>query len=104
MKRRVLIGSAAAAALAGAARAQEVFPSRPVSMVVAFPPGGQADVVGRPVAAALERIWRVAVPIVNRGGAAGAIGNAAVAKFLRAKVPEIMEQFEAIAATTSMET
>ncbi len=80
MKRRVLIGSAAAAAFAGAARAQEVFPSRPVSMVVAFPPGGQADVVGRPVAAALERIWRVAVPIVNRGGAAGAIGNAAVAR------------------------
>jgi tripartite-type tricarboxylate transporter receptor subunit TctC len=49
-------------------------------MVVAFPPGGQADVVGRPVAATLERIWRVAVPIVNRGGAAGAIGNASVAR------------------------
>jgi tripartite-type tricarboxylate transporter receptor subunit TctC len=49
-------------------------------MVVAFPPGGQADVVGRPVAAGLERVWRVAVPIQNRGGAAGAIGNAAVAR------------------------
>ncbi len=80
MKRRVLIGSAAAAAFMHGAAAQEVFPTRSVSMVVAFPPGGQADVVGRPVAAALERIWRVAVPIVNRGGAAGAIGNAAVAR------------------------
>lgn len=80
MKRRVLIGSAAAAAVMRGAAAQEVFPTRPVSMVVAFPPGGQADVVGRPVAAGLERIWRVAVPIVNRGGAAGAIGNASVAR------------------------
>ncbi len=80
MKRRVLIGSAAAAAFARGAAAQETYPSRPVTMVVAFPPGGQADVVGRPVAAALERIWRVAVPIQNRGGAAGAIGNAAVAR------------------------
>ncbi|MBR0682536.1 tripartite tricarboxylate transporter substrate binding protein [Roseomonas eburnea] len=80
MKRRVLIGSAAAAAFARQATAQEAFPSRPVTIVVAFPPGGQADVVGRPVAAALERIWRVAVPIQNRGGAAGAIGNAAVAR------------------------
>lgn len=80
MKRRVLIGSIAAASLAPPVRAQEVFPTRPVTIVVAFPPGGQADVVGRPVAATLERIWRVAVPIQNRGGAAGAIGNAAVAR------------------------
>ncbi|MBB5688687.1 tripartite tricarboxylate transporter substrate binding protein [Roseomonas alkaliterrae] len=79
MKRRVLLGAAAAAAAFPAA-AQETYPARPVSIIVAFPPGGQADVVGRPVAAALERIWRVAVPIVNRGGAAGAVGNAFVAR------------------------
>ncbi len=79
MNRRSLI--AGASLLPFAAQAQtETYPSRPVSMVVAFPPGGQADVVGRPVAAALERIWRVPVPIVNRGGAAGAIGNASVAR------------------------
>lgn len=80
MKRRVLLGTAGAAVLARGAAAQDTYPSRPVNIVVAFPPGGQADVVGRPVAAALERIWRVAVPIVNRGGAAGAIGNAFVAR------------------------
>lgn len=79
MKRRVLLGAAAAAAALPAA-AQETFPARPVSIIVAFPPGGQADVVGRPVAGALERIWRVPVPIVNRGGAAGAVGNAFVAR------------------------
>ncbi|MBR0651658.1 tripartite tricarboxylate transporter substrate binding protein [Roseomonas terrae] len=79
MLRRALFAGTAAA-VATAAHAQEGFPARPVTMTVAFPPGGQADVVGRPVAAALERIWRVAVPIVNRPGAAGEIGNAAVAR------------------------
>jgi tripartite-type tricarboxylate transporter receptor subunit TctC len=79
MNRRSLIAGASLLPLAAQAQT-ETFPARPVNMVVAFPPGGQADVVGRPVAAALERIWRVAVPIVNRGGAAGAIGNASVAR------------------------
>lgn len=63
-----------------AAQDAAAYPSRAVTMVVAFPPGGQADVVARPVAAALERIWRVPVPVVNRGGAGGAIGNAFVAR------------------------
>ncbi|MBP0464943.1 tripartite tricarboxylate transporter substrate binding protein [Roseomonas sp. PWR1] len=80
MRRRTVLATIAFAGGTPTAIAQESFPSRPVSMVVAFPPGGQADVVGRPVAATLERIWRVAVPIVNRGGAAGAIGNAFVAR------------------------
>lgn len=84
MHRRDLLG--AAAALAAAARpalAQQDaagFPARPVQMVVAFPPGGQADVVARPVAAALERLWRQPVPVVNRPGASGEIGNASVAR------------------------
>lgn len=65
---------------AAPARAQGEYPSRSVTMVVAFPPGGQADVVARPVAAGLERLWRVPVPIANRGGAAGEIGNAFVAR------------------------
>jgi tripartite-type tricarboxylate transporter receptor subunit TctC len=85
MLRRTLIGGGAAAALAAAARgagAQQAaaYPSRAVQMVVAFPPGGQADTVARPVAAALERIWRQPVPVVNRAGAGGAIGNASVAR------------------------
>jgi len=62
------------------ARAQPAFPQRPVSLVVAFPPGGQADVVARPIAAALERHWKQPVPVNNRPGAAGELGNAAVAR------------------------
>jgi tripartite-type tricarboxylate transporter receptor subunit TctC len=90
MLRRDLLGAAAfglagGAASGRAARAQGAgdaasYPSRAVTMVVAFPPGGQADTVARPVAAALERIWRRPVPVVNRGGAGGAIGNGSVAR------------------------
>ena len=43
-------------------------------MVVAFPPGGVADNTARPVAAALERILKQPVVVVNKAGAAGAVG------------------------------
>ena len=67
-------------ALAGVtAHAQDAFPSRPITMIVAFPPGGVADITGRPTAAAMEKILKQPVSIVNRPGAAGAVGNAAVA-------------------------
>lgn len=80
-RRDILLGAAGAAALPVLpAAAQAPFPARAVTMVVAFPPGGQADIVARPVAAALERIWRQPVPVVNRAGAGGAIGNAFVVR------------------------
>jgi tripartite-type tricarboxylate transporter receptor subunit TctC len=61
------------------ALAQETFPTRSISMIVAFPPGGVADITGRPTAAAMEKILKQPVSVVNRPGAAGAVGNAAVA-------------------------
>ena len=48
-------------------------------MVVAFPPGGVADNTARPVAAALERILKQPVVVVNKAGAAGAVGYQAAA-------------------------
>ena len=80
MQRRALLAGTAALPFAIPAMAQDNYPSRAVSLVVAFPPGGQADVVGRPVAATLEKLWRQPVPITNRGGAAGEIGNGFVAR------------------------
>ncbi|WP_270936243.1 tripartite tricarboxylate transporter substrate binding protein [Falsiroseomonas oryzae] len=80
MHRRHLLLAPALLAGAAPARAQGAFPSRPVNLVVAFPPGGQADVVARLAAPALERIWRQPVPISNRPGASGEIGNAFVAR------------------------
>ena len=47
--------------------------------MVAFPPGGLADNTARPVAAALERLLKQPVPIINKPGAAGAVGNQVVA-------------------------
>jgi tripartite-type tricarboxylate transporter receptor subunit TctC len=63
----------------GVAQAQDVFPSRTITMIVPFPPGGVADVTGRPTAAALEKVLKQPVAVTNRPGAGGAVGNAAVA-------------------------
>jgi tripartite-type tricarboxylate transporter receptor subunit TctC len=59
----------------GPAPAQEAYPTRPISIVVAFPPGGLADNTARPVAAALERFLKQPVAVINKAGAAGAVGN-----------------------------
>ena len=61
------------------ALAQEAFPGRAISMIVAFPPGGVADITARPTAAAMEKILKQPVTVVNRPGAAGAVGNSALA-------------------------
>src|SRR5687768_8844586 len=61
-------------ALLDVAVAQEAYPTRPITMVVAFPPGGVADNTARPVAAAMERILKQPVVVSNKQGAAGAVG------------------------------
>jgi len=62
-----------------AAKAQEPFPTRPISLVAPFPPGGVADLTARPVAAAMERVLKSPVIVVNKTGAAGAVGMSFVA-------------------------
>jgi tripartite-type tricarboxylate transporter receptor subunit TctC len=79
MKPTVLLAACAVAIASVNAFAQETFPSRAITMIVPFPPGGVADVTGRPTAAALEKILKQPVAVSNRPGAGGAIGNAAVA-------------------------
>jgi tripartite-type tricarboxylate transporter receptor subunit TctC len=73
---------AAIGLVSGAALADEPFPTRPIQVIVPFPPGGVADLVGRPFAAALEKELKQPVVIVNKTGAGGAVGMqaAAVAK------------------------
>ena len=65
--------------LPGLAGADEPFPSRPVTIVNPFPPGGQADLTGRPLASSLERLLKQPVVITNKSGAAGAVGMQTVA-------------------------
>jgi tripartite-type tricarboxylate transporter receptor subunit TctC len=62
-----------------AAAAQDAFPSRPISLVAPFPPGGVADLTARPVAAAMEKVLKNPVGVVNKTGAAGAVGMQYVA-------------------------
>jgi tripartite-type tricarboxylate transporter receptor subunit TctC len=61
------------------ASAQEKYPDRPVTIVAPFPPGGVADLTARPVAAALEKVLKNPVVVVNKTGAAGAVGMSFVA-------------------------
>jgi tripartite-type tricarboxylate transporter receptor subunit TctC len=79
-RREFVIGSAAAAALGTLpASAQEAYPSRAVTIVNPFPPGGAADVVARPFAAVLEPLLKQPIVIETKAGAAGAVGAQYVA-------------------------
>ena len=60
--------------------AQGSYPTRPITMIVPFPPGGVADIVGRPLAATMEKTLRQPVVVVNRTGAGGAVGMREVAR------------------------
>ena len=65
--------------VAGLVAADEPYPTRPVTFVVPFPPGGIADLTARPLAAALERTLKQPVVVTNKPGAAGAVGAQSVA-------------------------
>jgi tripartite-type tricarboxylate transporter receptor subunit TctC len=77
--RLVAIVVALALAWPLAAAAQEPYPSRPITVVAPFPPGGVADLTARPVAAAMEKVLKSPVAVVNKTGAAGAVGMQFVA-------------------------
>jgi tripartite-type tricarboxylate transporter receptor subunit TctC len=62
-----------------AASAQTDYPTHPVTIVVPFPPGGVADITGRPVAEAMSRILKQSVVVENKSGAGGGVGMQYVA-------------------------
>lgn len=74
-RRDFIVGSAAtAAAFAVNPAFAQAYPSRPVTVVNPFPPGGAVDTVGRPFAAVLEALLKQPVVIETKAGAAGAVG------------------------------
>ena len=78
---RALRALGAAALLAGASQASAAdFPTRPITMIVPFAPGGSTDLVARLVAAKMGETLKQQVLVENRGGAGGNLGAAAVAK------------------------
>jgi tripartite-type tricarboxylate transporter receptor subunit TctC len=79
MRLRIALALMLCALPVGTALAQEKFPDRPITIVAPFPPGGVADLTARPVAASMEKILKNPVVVVNKTGAAGAVGMSFVA-------------------------
>jgi len=77
--RFVLLAVLGVLGVSSSAGAQDAFPSRPITIVAPFPPGGVADLTARPVAAAMEKVLKSPVGVVNKTGAAGAVGMQSVA-------------------------
>ena len=80
MIRRLAGAACAALALALPALAQTDYPSRTVTMIVPFPPGGVADITARPVAEAMGRYLKQTVIVENKSGAGGGVGMQYVAR------------------------
>ena len=82
-RRSFLIGTGTTAstlwAIGGAAGAQEAYPTRPVTVINPFPPGGVSDTITRPLNASLEAVLKQQFILENKPGAAGAVGAQFVA-------------------------
>jgi tripartite-type tricarboxylate transporter receptor subunit TctC len=63
-----------------AAHAAEIYPSKPIKVIVPFPPGGGADTLIRLISPTLGELWKQSIIIENRPGASGAIGAELVAQ------------------------
>jgi len=74
MRRRTFLFGTAAALAAGPAFGQDGFPSRPITIVNAFPPGGANDLVTRPIASAMEGVLKQPVVVETKAGAGGQVG------------------------------
>ncbi|MES2980624.1 MAG: tripartite tricarboxylate transporter substrate-binding protein [Pseudomonadota bacterium] len=80
-RRNVLrIAAAGAAAVALGSRAQSVWPTKPVTMIVPFPAGGGTDAFARPLSAQFARLTGKQLIIDNRGGAGGTLGAGLAAR------------------------
>jgi tripartite-type tricarboxylate transporter receptor subunit TctC len=76
---RAAVAATLALAAAGAAFA-DTFPSKPVTIVAAFPPGGTVDLLARAVGPKLSESWKQPVVVENRPGASGIVGTQYVAR------------------------
>jgi len=77
----ILVLLVAMGGLPGKASA-EAYPTRPISVIIPFPPGGVAELTARPLLSVLERILKQPMVVVNKPGASGMVGaqQAAISK------------------------
>jgi tripartite-type tricarboxylate transporter receptor subunit TctC len=76
---RILVAGIALALLPARAPAQD-FPTKPIKLIVPFPPGGPNDIIARVVGQRMSEMTKQPIVIDNRGGQAGVLGTVAVAK------------------------
>jgi len=101
----VRIGAAGAIlfAMCGMATAQpDAWPSRPIRIVVPFPPGGAVDLVGRAVGRGLAEALRANVVIENRPGASAMLGAEQVARASADGYTMLMGSMSALAVNPSL--
>ena len=79
MDRRSFVLGAAAFAAARPARAEDAFPSRAITIINPYPPGGANELVTRPLAAGMEPILKQPVVLETKAGASGSVGAQYVA-------------------------
>jgi tripartite-type tricarboxylate transporter receptor subunit TctC len=80
MKKSIRLCSAALICAAASLAQAQSFPTRPITILVAFAAGGSMDVIARTLAPQMEKTWRQPVVIENRAGAGGGIAMSALAK------------------------
>jgi tripartite-type tricarboxylate transporter receptor subunit TctC len=80
LKALLACGALLIAAAADGAKAQSDYPSRPIKLIVPFPPGGGIDGTARIAATALSNVLGQQIVVQNQGGGGGAIGTDAIAK------------------------
>lgn len=80
MTRRTVTLAAALGWLTGAARAQDKWPSKPITYIVPFPAGGTTDVLGRLIGQKLGAVLGTTIVVDNRGGAGGSLGSEIAAR------------------------
>jgi tripartite-type tricarboxylate transporter receptor subunit TctC len=79
MRRRRLVAAATLLPLAGALRAQDKFPSKPITLIVPFAPGGVADLTARAVAEPMSKALGQSIVVDNRPSAGSIVASQAVA-------------------------
>ncbi len=80
MKAALLLASFLAGIMATTAASAQSYPTKPIRLIIPFPPGGTTDIIGRAVGDRLSRELGQPVIIDNRGGGGGSIGAVAIAK------------------------